>query len=413
MFDNFGLGEFFFLAILALLFFGPERLPQIGARLGRWVSSLTQYSKAFMTEWRDEALAIHEAVEEVRGIRDEIAAARAEISSSLDTAREDLTEGLDAAKDAVSSARSDVMQRVEKQRDEAAQDLERMAREERGEATGDASGEDVAIAKTQQILANLQGKREAAADEASGGEEEWDDVRRIIEEGMAPKGRDAEAPAEVPAVEGEAEPAASPAEGESPAVVEGAPPEPPKESAFDRTQKILADLKRRRLGLPEESPPEGEAASLEEAPEPAVAGETPPEPPKESAFDRTARIAADLRRRRSGLPEESSPEGPATAVEGAPPEPPKESAFDRTQKIVQDLKKRRSAKETTPQEQAVEVPVLTLAEFEQLSSQVARLQDEMSALRQELQALRTLTAQGTPPQDLLSASDDVSVEEAA
>ena len=58
MLDNFGLGEFFFLAMLALFFFGPERLPQIGARLGRWVAGLTQYSKAFLTEWREEALAI-------------------------------------------------------------------------------------------------------------------------------------------------------------------------------------------------------------------------------------------------------------------------------------------------------------------------------------------------------------------
>ena len=50
MLDNFGMGEFFVLALFALLFFGPERLPQIGAQLGRWLSKLTGYSRAFMTQ---------------------------------------------------------------------------------------------------------------------------------------------------------------------------------------------------------------------------------------------------------------------------------------------------------------------------------------------------------------------------
>jgi Sec-independent protein translocase protein TatA len=98
MLDNFGMGEFVTLAILALLFFGPEQLPRIGAQIGRWVSTMTGYSKAFMTEWRDEALVLQEAVAEVRGIRDELAAARAEITSTLDTARSDVDGALAGAK---------------------------------------------------------------------------------------------------------------------------------------------------------------------------------------------------------------------------------------------------------------------------------------------------------------------------
>jgi len=132
MFDNFGLGEFFFLALLALLFFGPERLPQIGARLGRWVGNLTQYSKAFMTEWREEALAIHDAVEEVKGIRDEIVAAQREISGTLDTAREDMVDGLDAAKEAVSDATTDVRTRIQQQRVRAVEDFDQLGEGESG-----------------------------------------------------------------------------------------------------------------------------------------------------------------------------------------------------------------------------------------------------------------------------------------
>jgi len=107
MLDSLGFGEIFFLGLLLFLFFGPERLPQIGARLGRWVSNLTRYSGAFMNEWREEALAVHDAVEQVKGMRDEIAAARAEIAGTLYEARDDLGE-------AVQGARQDVGQQVQR-----------------------------------------------------------------------------------------------------------------------------------------------------------------------------------------------------------------------------------------------------------------------------------------------------------
>ena len=105
MLDNLGFGEIAMLALMALLFFGPERLPQIGARVGRWIATLTQSSKAFMNEWRDEALVVYDAVEEVKGIRDEILAARAEIAGTMTTARDDVN-------DALSGARADVQAQV-------------------------------------------------------------------------------------------------------------------------------------------------------------------------------------------------------------------------------------------------------------------------------------------------------------
>ena len=142
MLDNLGLGEFFFLALLALLFFGPERLPQIGARLGRWIRSLTQYSSAFLNEWRDEALVVHDAVQEVKGIRDEIVAARSEIVDTLGTARTDLG-------DAVSGARLDVQQQIQRSTQILPDNTE----------PPDQAGEDVAVAKTQEILDGLLSKR--------------------------------------------------------------------------------------------------------------------------------------------------------------------------------------------------------------------------------------------------------------
>ena len=155
MLDNLGLGEFFFLALLALIFFGPERLPQIGARLGRWIRSLTRYSSAFLNEWRDEALAVHDAVQEVKGIRDEIVAARAQIASTLETARTDVS-------DAVSGARLDVQQQIQRSTqvlpDSTTPSTATTAggKTERESAKPD---DDAAIAKTQEILDGLLAKR--------------------------------------------------------------------------------------------------------------------------------------------------------------------------------------------------------------------------------------------------------------
>jgi Sec-independent protein translocase protein TatA len=163
MLDNLGFGEFFFLGLLLFLFFGPERLPQMGARLGRWVSNLTRYSGAFMNEWREEALAVHDAMEQVRGMRDEIAAARAEIASTLHETRDDLG-------DAVEGARQDVHQQVRRAtRFEVGEPPVAVSRGTAGApvkgvpAPSAPGREDTAIARTQQVIDGLRAKRASSA----------------------------------------------------------------------------------------------------------------------------------------------------------------------------------------------------------------------------------------------------------
>jgi len=433
MFDNFGMGEFFFLALLALLFFGPERLPQIGAQIGKWIARMTQYSKSFMNEWRDEALAIHDAVEEVRGIRDEIAAARAEISSTLDTAREDLNEGIDAAKDAVSGARMDVTNRLTLQQQEAAEDLERIAREERGEAPPDEDGQDAAINRTQEILDDLKKKWEETSsaqesteaekdagpedapeaepsapeaeaeltEEGASEEDDWAHIRGLIETGMSPAMRTPEVEASEkedtkPVADEVTEPETAEVEtteGEDDASVlaqsaEQAP-EPPRETAFDRSQKILADLKRRRAGLPVEEP-EAESEGTE---------------PEATELERT-KAADDA--------------SVLAQVAEQPTELTKATAFDRSQQILEDLKKRRTKSQKTPvteektaDSSAAMATEATSPEFQELASQVVHLQDEIAGLRRELVALRELSTRSIAEQDVPSPADEVSVEEAA
>jgi sec-independent protein translocase protein TatB len=110
MLHNLGLSEFLVLATLALLFFGPERLPQIAAQIGRWLARLRQYSRAFMTEWSDESLVLREAMAEVKSIRDEILAAQTELATTLDSVRRDAEEGVHVAQEALSAAQIDLRQ---------------------------------------------------------------------------------------------------------------------------------------------------------------------------------------------------------------------------------------------------------------------------------------------------------------
>jgi Sec-independent protein translocase protein TatA len=373
MLDNFGLGEFFFLALLALLFFGPERLPQIGAKFGRWVAGLTQYSKAFLTEWREEALAIHEAVEEVKGIRDEIVAARAELSSTLDTAREDLTEGVDAAKEAVSGARLDVTQRLQEQQQQTVADLEQMAEGERGEVTPDGAGEQEAIERTQQILDGLVKRRQdavvaEAGDDGAGAETPAEGGHDLLLE-------EDESKATVPPQSSTEQVGAGVVETETEEA-----PEQPKVTPYERTQRILEELKQKRSGVVVEGP--------------AVAsGE--PEP--------SAVVSTQEGEAQGKEPEQEEPSRPKTAA-----------AFDRTQEILQGLiKKRKSEAEPAATVEAIasvdeaQVTSIDPAEFEQLSVQVAQLRDEMAALRQEVQALRAAAVR------VDETADELPVEEAA
>ncbi len=175
MFDNFGFGEFMTIAIFALLFFGPERLPQMGARLGRWLAQLTQQSKVFMYQWREEALAIHGAVEEVRGIRDEIMAARRELAGTMTSAQSDIAESIDDVKGTLGGSKVTL--------DKMVQQAEATERARQTVTKAKTTTEVEAIAKSQAILADMETRlgddeAEPAAPEA---------VEDVVEEKKAPK----------------------------------------------------------------------------------------------------------------------------------------------------------------------------------------------------------------------------------
>lgn len=52
---NIGPGEILLLAIFALIFFGPKRLPEVGRQVGRALAELRRVSRDFEREVRDAA----------------------------------------------------------------------------------------------------------------------------------------------------------------------------------------------------------------------------------------------------------------------------------------------------------------------------------------------------------------------
>lgn len=409
MLDNFGLMEFLVLAFMALLFFGPERLPQMGAKLGRWLTQLTQYSKTFMTQWSDEALAIQDAVSEVRGIREEIRAAQAEISSSLNTARQDITDTIDVAKSQIREAQPNPQAFIEGQ-----PQLRPSPLVSRPTASAESAGDDEAISKTQAILADLQAKRGSVT---------------ATEQGMA-VGAEATAPA-LSSAEAEAPEAVSTrvAAGVQPvlepvdkvdlsAVAEKAEGKQ-TESAFDRTQRVLNRL----MGKPDD---EGVASAQEPASESAAEAE----PVLEDAQDAPAQQE----------PAEAPGPAPILALNATPSqtsagtEHPTATAFDRTQRVLDKL----LGKEVPPEEEPApvstahadavassgleegELEPAPLARtppdqrFEEISVQVTMMRSELRALRRELRALEDeLKARTASASSADSMQGAASMEEAA
>lgn len=71
--DILGIGfpELLFIFIIALMVFGPRRLPEIAGKAGKFVRDLRNMSQGFMTEWQRE-IAVASRLEEVQSIRQEL-----------------------------------------------------------------------------------------------------------------------------------------------------------------------------------------------------------------------------------------------------------------------------------------------------------------------------------------------------
>jgi Tat protein translocase TatB subunit len=109
--DIFGIGfaELIFIFLIALLIFGPRRLPEMAAKAGKFVRELRNMSQGFMTEWQREIAAaaqleeLEEARKELELTRQELQQARVNVASEVGSAKKDLNKSLTAASKAATS----------------------------------------------------------------------------------------------------------------------------------------------------------------------------------------------------------------------------------------------------------------------------------------------------------------------
>jgi Sec-independent protein translocase protein TatA len=417
------MGEFLVLVFFAILFFGPERLPQIGAQVGRWLAQLTQASKQFMNQWTEEAAAIQDAVLEVKGIRDEIRAAQQEISQSLNTARDDITETIDEARGTIREATPTPGSMMERRAPPGLATSEE-ATQAQTSAPAEAGNEDAAIAKTQDIVNALlqtddggdaqegQANGDGAQPEEESAEDAYQKNLRAMEEIMArssrnpvtrgtfeptaaPEAEDAREAGDAPEAEGA--PEAETARGDLPAgtvIVNAQVGQTEKreerESPFDKTQRILNQL----MGIEPEPEPEEEL-------EPAVE----PEPMQELSVVPESDAPAP------GAPEAGASDGGADA---APPVEPVTQEARPSHVEKASIESPALAADGVQRVQGLDTGVSS-GQFSKLRIEVGQLRSELRKLRQELAALRaTQTAQ---PSDgagqAKSSSDAVPAEEVA
>ena len=65
---NIGMGELLLIAILVLVFIGPERLPKIMRQLGEYTAQIRKMIRSFNQEFAEELRPLHE----IRGLADEL-----------------------------------------------------------------------------------------------------------------------------------------------------------------------------------------------------------------------------------------------------------------------------------------------------------------------------------------------------
>ncbi len=101
MFD-WGFTEFLLVAVVGLLVFGPERLPEVARNVGRWVGKARRYVANVRSDFESEFNTgelrelLGEQQEQIKELKGLVANAQQEINSSMGEVAEELGEASDA-----------------------------------------------------------------------------------------------------------------------------------------------------------------------------------------------------------------------------------------------------------------------------------------------------------------------------
>ena len=105
----FGIGtsEFVIIFILALIFLGPQRLPEYANKLGQKIREWRMMSQVFMVEWKEELAALEEARLSLAEARSALLDAQATISSEVKEVTETVSSEMKSAQKDISAQLSD------------------------------------------------------------------------------------------------------------------------------------------------------------------------------------------------------------------------------------------------------------------------------------------------------------------
>lgn len=108
MFD-WGFTEFLLVAVVGLLVFGPERLPEVARNAGRWVGKARRYVANMRADFESELNTgelrelLGEQQQQIRELKGLVENAKDEFSTSMGEVTEELTEATDALNKTVNS----------------------------------------------------------------------------------------------------------------------------------------------------------------------------------------------------------------------------------------------------------------------------------------------------------------------
>lgn len=77
-----GFAELMFILVIAMMVFGPRRLPEMAAKAGKIVADLRNMSQGLLTEWQREINAATQLDDELRQTRQELAGVKNELTQA-------------------------------------------------------------------------------------------------------------------------------------------------------------------------------------------------------------------------------------------------------------------------------------------------------------------------------------------
>jgi len=127
----FGIGtsEFIIILILALIFLGPQRLPEYANKLGQKIREWRMMSQVFMVEWKEELAALEEARQSLAEARSALLEAQRTVTSEVKEVSETVSTEMESAQKDISAQLSEAGKAVS---DETAQVRKTMAKAKQG-----------------------------------------------------------------------------------------------------------------------------------------------------------------------------------------------------------------------------------------------------------------------------------------